>query len=83
MNLARHVFTVSKPTTAKAAISRNDIPMKVAVMSNDEIKTIVEGAFKPLRCEAEICDYEAELKFKVYDLQYYRLQGFSASSRSF
>jgi hypothetical protein len=36
-------------------------------MSDDKIKTLVEGAFQPLRCKAEIWDYGAKLKFKVYD----------------
>jgi hypothetical protein len=34
-------------------------------MSDDEIKIIIEGAFQPLRCTAEFCDYNRKLKFLV------------------
>jgi hypothetical protein len=36
-------------------------------MSEDEIKIAVEGAFQPLRCDAEIWDFGEKLKFCVYD----------------
>ncbi len=35
--------------------------------TNDEIKAIVETAFKPLRCVAEIWDYDYRFRFKVFD----------------
>ena len=35
--------------------------------TNEEIRRIVEGAFRPLRCAAEIWDYEKKLKFRVFD----------------
>lgn len=35
--------------------------------TNDQIKEIVEGAFKPLRCVAEIFDYDKKLRFRVFD----------------
>ncbi len=37
------------------------------MLANDEIKKMVEGAFIPLRCVAEIWDYGAKLRFKVFD----------------
>jgi len=33
----------------------------------NNIKFRVEGAFKPLRCVAEIWDYKQKLRFKVFD----------------
>jgi hypothetical protein len=35
--------------------------------TNDEIKTIVEVAFRPLRCVAEVWDYDYRLRFRVFD----------------
>jgi len=35
--------------------------------TNDEIKAIVDAAFKPLRCVAEVWDYDQKLRFKVFD----------------
>ena len=35
--------------------------------TNEEIKAIVEAAFKPLRCVAEVWDYDYRLRFKVFD----------------
>jgi len=35
---------------------------------NAEIKMIVEGAFHPLRCVAEIHDYDMKLRFRVFDV---------------
>lgn len=37
------------------------------MMTNDEIVTAVQDAFRPLRCVAEIWDYDAKLRFKVFD----------------
>lgn len=37
------------------------------MLANDEIKKMVEGAFAPLRCVAEIWDYNTKLRFKVFD----------------
>ena len=37
------------------------------MLTNDEIKAMVEGAFVPLRCVAEIWDYDDKLRFKVFD----------------
>jgi hypothetical protein len=34
------------------------------MLSNDEIKEKVQGAFHPLRCVAEIWDYDHKLRFK-------------------
>lgn len=39
------------------------MPMK----TGDEIKEIVERAFRPLRCVAEIRDYGQKLRFRVFD----------------
>lgn len=36
-------------------------------LSNDEILGAVESAFRPLRCVAEVWDYEQKLRFKVFD----------------
>ena len=35
--------------------------------TNEEIKEIVEGAFQPLRCAAEIRDFGTQLRFRVFD----------------
>gem|GEM_PF-2040712 len=35
--------------------------------TNEEIKAIVETAFKPLRCVAEVWDYDQKLRFRVFD----------------
>ncbi len=32
-----------------------------------KIKVRLEGAFKPLRCVAEVWDYKQKLRFKVFD----------------
>lgn len=36
-------------------------------LSNDEIRIAVEAAFRPLRCVAEVWDYEQKLRFRVFD----------------
>jgi hypothetical protein len=36
-------------------------------LGDDEIRRIVEGAFRPLRCVAEIRDYGQKLRFRVFD----------------
>jgi hypothetical protein len=33
----------------------------------EQIKVRLEGAFKPLRCVAEVWDYNQKLRFKVFD----------------
>jgi hypothetical protein len=33
----------------------------------EKIRLRVEGAFKPLRCVAEVWDYKKQLRFKVFD----------------
>lgn len=35
--------------------------------TDDEIKVIVEAAFRPLRCIAEVWGYDSKLRFKVFD----------------
>lgn len=35
--------------------------------TDDEIRAIVEAAFRPLRCIAEVWDYDSKLRFKVFD----------------
>lgn len=35
-------------------------------LTNEEIQERVKAAFSPLRCETEIWDYEAKLKFRVF-----------------
>ena len=35
--------------------------------TNDEIRNIVETAFNPLRCVAEIWDFDQKLRFRVFD----------------
>lgn len=37
------------------------------MLNNEHIKSTVEQAFAPLRCVAEIWDYDAKLRFKVFD----------------
>lgn len=37
------------------------------VVSDDEIKIVVDGAFRPLRCDAEIWDCGEKLRFRVRD----------------
>ena len=37
------------------------------MLSDLDIKSTVEGAFSPLRCVAEIWDYNQKLRFKVFD----------------
>jgi hypothetical protein len=37
------------------------------MLSKDEIKTAVEGAFRPLRCFVVIWDYDRQLKFSVWN----------------
>jgi hypothetical protein len=35
--------------------------------TNEQITRVIEGAFRPLRCVAEIWDYEKKLRFRVFD----------------
>lgn len=35
--------------------------------TDEDIRAVVESAFKPLRCVAETWDYEHRLRFKVFD----------------
>jgi hypothetical protein len=37
-------------------------------LSNEQVRVAVERAFKPLRCVAEIWDYDQKLRFKVFDV---------------
>lgn len=37
------------------------------MLSNEEIRDAVEKAFRPLRCGAEIWDYDQKLRFRVFD----------------
>jgi hypothetical protein len=37
--------------------------------TNEEIRRVVELAFKPLRCVAEVWDYDHKLRFRVFDPQ--------------
>jgi len=39
----------------------------LAMRTNDEIKAIVEGTFRPLCCFAEIWHYQEKLRFQVSD----------------
>ena len=36
-------------------------------LSAETIKGIIETAFAPLRCAVEVYDYEAKLRFRVFD----------------
>lgn len=36
-------------------------------LSDDEIRMAVEAAFRPLRCVAEVWDYNQKLRFRVFD----------------
>ena len=38
-----------------------------SMRSDSQIKTIIESAFRPLRCVAEIWDYDKKLRFRVFD----------------
>jgi hypothetical protein len=46
---------------------RQFIPQVVSMKTNEEIRATVEGAFSPLRCVAEVWDYEKKLRFRVFD----------------
>jgi hypothetical protein len=35
--------------------------------SNAAIKAVIEGAFRPLRCVAEIWDYDKQIRFRVFN----------------
>jgi len=35
-------------------------------LTNEQIKTFIESAFSPLRCAAEIWDYDQKIRFKVF-----------------
>lgn len=39
---------------------------RVEIMSDEEILNIVKGAFRPFCCFAELDDYGAKLRFRVY-----------------
>ena len=39
------------------------------MLTNQEIKSTIESAFRPLRCAAEIWDYEQKLRLRVFDLK--------------
>lgn len=43
-------------------------------LSNEEIRERVKAAFSPLRCNTEIWDYEAKLKFTVFNKEEDRSQ---------
>jgi len=36
------------------------------MLTNEDIKSVVEGAFFPLRCGVEIWDYQDKLRFRVF-----------------
>lgn len=36
------------------------------MLNDKEVESTVENAFKPLRCVAEVWDYGAKLRFRVY-----------------
>lgn len=36
-------------------------------ISEEEVKKIIESAFQPYRCVAEIWDYGQKIRFKVFD----------------
>jgi hypothetical protein len=36
-------------------------------LQDEEIRAAAERAFRPLRCVAEIWDYDAKIRFKVFD----------------
>jgi len=38
-----------------------------SMKTNEQICAVVEGAFSPLNCVAEIWDYEQKLRFRVSD----------------
>lgn len=35
--------------------------------SNEEIRQIIEDAFKPLYCGVDVFDFDAKVRFKVFD----------------
>lgn len=37
------------------------------MMTNEAVLSTVKDAFRPLRCGAEIFDYQAKLRFRVFD----------------
>ncbi len=41
--------------------------MSISAEESEKIRTIVEGAFSPLTCVAEIWDYGSQLRFRVSD----------------
>lgn len=36
-------------------------------LSDNEIRAVVETAFRPLRCVVEVWDYDQKLRFRVFD----------------
>lgn len=38
------------------------------MLTNEDIRARVENAFAPLRCVAEIWDYEQKLRLRVFDI---------------
>src|SRR5436309_9917668 len=44
--------------------------LKLSIESLKEIKTQVEGGFKPLPCRVQVYDYGRKLRFKVFDRDY-------------
>ena len=43
--------------------------IKWGKLTNDDIVARIQQAFRPLRCVAVIWDYDAKLRFKVFDPQ--------------
>src|SRR5438477_2744590 len=51
----------------RVVVGQTDEGTNSSMLTDEEIVTRIEGAFAPLRCMAEIYDYRARLRFKVFD----------------
>lgn len=52
---------------ARARCAASVVPFGIAVLTNEVVIRKIESAFKPLRCVAEIWDYDHQVRFRVFD----------------
>jgi hypothetical protein len=52
---------------ARARCAAFAMPFGIAMLTNEEVICKIESAFKPLRCVAEIWDYDQQVRFRVFD----------------
>lgn len=61
---------MSRPPNSDEARARcvaSVVPFGIAMLTNEEVIRKIESAFKPLRCVAEIWDYDHQVRFRVFD----------------